>query len=172
MQIMTNDEILASNGLGYAEEKINKYTIATRAFLAAQLEIKSPTKDSKNPHFKNTYASLGAVIDACKPILNKHGFYITQSCEASRTAGFIDVLTRFEHVDGGSVECVVAVPVGKLDPQGGMGAFTYGRRYGLLAALSLAAEDDDANEASLPAAKTAPPAVPAKPVVNFVGVKK
>ena len=156
------------------EEAINKYTKATRAFLAAQLEIKSPTKDSKNPHFKNTYASLGAVIDAVKPVLNKHGFFISQSCEASRTVGFIDVLTRFEHIDGGSVECVVSVPLGKMDPQGGMGAFTYGRRYGLLAALSLAAEDDDANEASLPTTvKTAAPVTaPAKPTVSFVGVKK
>lgn len=29
-----------------------------------------------------------------------------------------------------------------------MGAFTYGRRYGLLAAFNLAAEDDDGNEAT------------------------
>jgi hypothetical protein len=29
-----------------------------------------------------------------------------------------------------------------------MGAFTYGRRYGLLAAFNIAAEDDDGNVAS------------------------
>jgi len=42
----------------------------------------------------------------------------------------------------------VSVHLKELSPQGSMGAFTYGRRYGLLAAFNLAAEDDDGNEAT------------------------
>ena len=158
-----------------AEE--NPYRVAARAFLAAQLEIKNPTKDSKNPHFKNTYASLETVIESVKPILNKHGFYVAQQCLEAKNPGLINVVTTFEHVGGGSLEFFTCVPLGKMDPQGGMGAFTYGRRYGLLSALCLAAEDDDAADASdngkvVDEVLKANSPVAAKPAVSFVAAKK
>lgn len=161
-----------------AQTEENPCRIATKAFLAAQLEIKNPTKDSKNPHFKNTYASLETVIESVKPVLNKYGFYVSQQCLEGKQPGMINVVTTFEHISGGALEFFTCVPLGKMDPQGGMGAFTYGRRYGLLSALCLAAEDDDANEASgkNDAAdkllKTNTPTVAAKPSVSFVAAKK
>lgn len=152
---------------------------AVEAFLEAQKKIKNPTKDSKNPHFKNTYASLETVIETVKSVLNEHGFAIIQECREGRNPGMINVYTRLEHVGGESLEFTVCVPLGKMDPQGGMGAFTYGRRYGLLAALCLAAEDDDANEASnvnktvdsLLGKSNNPAVVAQKPAVSFLTKK-
>mgnify|MGYP001329477994 CR=1 FL=1 len=150
---------------------------AVQAFLEAQRKIKNPTKDSKNPHFKNTYASLETVIESVKSVLNEHGFAVIQECREGRNAGMINVHTTLMHVSGQHLEFAVCVPLGKMDPQGGMGAFTYGRRYGLLAALCLAAEDDDANEASNvnkaadALLKAGNPAVANKPAVSFLTKK-
>ena len=38
------------------------------ALLAAQKEIGNASKDAKNPHFRNSYASLGSVIEAVKEL--------------------------------------------------------------------------------------------------------
>ena len=118
-----------------------------------------------------------SVIESVKPILNKHGFYVAQQCLEAKNPGLINVVTTFEHVGGGSLEFFTCVPLGKMDPQGGMGAFTYGRRYGLLSALCLAAEDDDAADASdngkvVDAVLKENSPVAAKPAVSFVAAKK
>ena len=129
--------------MAYEETKTEVVT----AFLEACKEIKNPTKNSTNPHFKNKYANLEQVIECAKDVLLKHGIVVIQGCEIRREGIILDVDTQFLHVSGKSLHVNVAVPIGKMDPQGGMGAFTYGRRYGLLAALNLAAEDDDGNSA-------------------------
>lgn len=117
--------------------------------LAAQKEIKNPTKSSTNPHFKNKYANLEVVIETVKDVLLKHGFCVSQTCKVENP-GVLDVATSLFHAPSGAIlvfNC--SVPIEKMTPQAGMSAFTYGRRYGLLSALCLAAEDDDGNEATL-----------------------
>ena len=42
------------------------------AFIKAQREMGSATKDSKNPHFRSTYADLASVIRVVKPALNNN----------------------------------------------------------------------------------------------------
>jgi hypothetical protein len=115
--------------------------------LRAAKVIQNPTKNAKNPFLKNQYADLGAVIDVVKSALLDNDVFVMQSCR--EVDGRLDVTTTFVHGPTGALaEILVSVHLKELSPQGSMGAFTYGRRYGLLAAFNLAAEDDDGNTAS------------------------
>lgn len=123
------------------------------ALLSAQKEIKHAIKDSKNPHLKNTYASLSAVLDTVKPIYNKYGLVLTQRVTGGPSAIF--VTTSLTHAESGESTPNDAVPVPikhKFNKEGvdigpdaqELGsAITYGRRYGLLAVSAIASEDDD-----------------------------
>jgi hypothetical protein len=118
-----------------------------KAFFAAQQEIQNPSKNKINPHFKSKYADLEAVIETVKGTLNKHDMTITQ--ESVQDSGGIRVVTTVTHVKfGQSQQFSTFVPIEKATPQAGMAAFTYGRRYALLAIFCLAAEDDDGNSAA------------------------
>ena len=138
--------------------------------LEAQKEIKHAVKDSKNPHMRNTYASLNAVIDEVKPVLNKHGLVLTQLVHMiSDMPGYVAVSTKVVHAESGEFEKdQVFVPVKhKFNKEGvDLGpdaqelgsAITYGRRYGLQALCAIASEDDDGNSAAGVAAPVSSPA--------------
>lgn len=118
------------------------------ALLAAQKEIGNASKDAKNPHFKNSYASLGSVIEAVKEPLNKHGISVLQSLgfDSSISAGML-LRTRLLHSSGQWIEDCAYSPLSKVDPQGVGSATTYLRRYSLAALLCITQEDDDGEAA-------------------------
>lgn len=118
----------------------------------AQAGIKSITKDRTNPHFRNRYATLDAILDAVRPTLAAQGLSIVQGASES-TQGF-NVETYLVHSSGEYIANVVAVPVSKQDAQGVGSAMTYGRRYGVSALLALSTDEDDDGEAA--AKKPAP----------------
>lgn len=126
-------------------------------------------KDSANPHFKSSFASLGAICSAVLPALTANDIAVIQSGDNADDAG-TEVATRLLHVSGQWIETRVRMPMDKANPQGAGSALTYGRRYGLSAALCLVAdEDDDGNAASAPKApsgdsraKTGPLTLPGK----------
>lgn len=124
-----------------------------KSLVAAQADLPAVTKDSVNPHFRNKYASLDAVVEAVRGPLAKHGLAIVQGATSPAVgAPALTVETLLVHQSGEWLSNTVTVPMAKVDPQGAGGALTYGRRYGLAALLSLATEeDDDANAASRPA---------------------
>jgi hypothetical protein len=130
------------------------------ALLAAQMSIGNATKNAKNPHFRNNYADLGAVIEAVKEPLNKAGIAIIQSL--SEGADGLHLTTRLLHTSGQFIEDTAFTPLPKADPQGVGSATTYLRRYSLAAILCITQEDDDGN-AAMPA-KPAP--APAKAPVK------
>ena len=111
----------------------------------AQAGIKSITKDRTNPHFRNRYATLDAILDAVRPTLAAQGLSIVQGASES-TQGF-NVETYLVHSSGEYIANVVAVPVSKQDAQGVGSAMTYGRRYGVSALLALSTDEDDDGEA-------------------------
>lgn len=123
-----------------------------KAMLAAQLEMEHAAKDSKNPHLKNKYASLGSVLDTVKPILNKHGLVLTQyvmGVNQQMFPGSTALVTKITHAETGvSTEDNQIIPLPKSDPQGMGSAITYARRYGVKTMLGINEEDDDANSAS------------------------
>ena len=48
------------------------------ALAKAQAEMPAVEKNATNPFLKNRYADLGAVIEAAKPILARHGLSVVQ----------------------------------------------------------------------------------------------
>lgn len=116
----------------------------------AKQEIEAVKKNAKNPHFKNNYADINALIDAVEPVLLKYNLLLMQPIEE----GF--VVTRIiDCEDGNSVESSMRLPE-ISDPQKVGSAVTYFRRYTLQSLLSLQAEDDDANTASQHVKNTKP----------------
>lgn len=137
--------------------------VLAKKLLESQKEIKHAIKDSKNPHLKNRYASLNAVLDEVKPILNKNGIVLAQSVMPCSTLGMsastIVVSTKFIDSDTGEILCdTLPVPIKHKFSKEGVdlgpdaqelgSAITYGRRYGLLAMCAIASEDDDGEMAT------------------------
>ena len=126
------------------------------AFVAAQAEIPSVKKDKTNPHFKNDYATLDAIIDAIRPVLAKHkiGFMqrINSDSVSTLVVGF-----------GGIIECgQCALKCDKDNMQGLGSAITYARRYSLGATFGIATEEDDDAECACQKVKKMP--APEKPL--------
>jgi hypothetical protein len=110
----------------------------------AKKEIGKVSKNAKNPHFKNTYADVNALIEAVEPILLEKGLLLLQPIQGQK------VLTIIHDVESNeSVQSEIDLPP-LTDPQKLGSAITYFRRYTLQSLLSLQAEDDDANKASQP----------------------
>ena len=105
-------------------------------------EVGKVSKNSKNPHFKNTYADLNALIDAVEPILLEKGLLMLQPIQNGNVTTIIIDCENNE-----SVESSIALPQ-LQDPQKLGSAITYFRRYTLQSLLSLMAEDDDGNKAT------------------------
>lgn len=119
----------------------------TKALIAFHKEVGTVKKDAVNPHFKNTYASLGAIIDATKQPLVNNGLTYVQF-----PSGTNGLTTRVMHESGEWMEETFNMTPSKNDPQGLGSAITYQRRYSLGAVLGIATEDDDdGNAASAPA---------------------
>lgn len=104
-------------------------------------------KDSKNPHFKSSYAGLPSVLEAVRPVLNEVGiiFYST----IDRDVPDVLKLTLYHVHSDTFIESYMPLK-NAVDMQKHGGSMTYAQRYGLLAMLSLAAEDDDGNTACQP----------------------
>ena len=138
------------------------------ALVKAQREFGPALKSSTNPHFRSKYADLSACIEAVIDALNNNGIYLMQLTEEHD--GGVKVSTTFIHesgeqMSGGSL----FMPAIKHDAQGYGSALSYARRYSLMAACSLATEDDDGNQATKTTPQQAAPikATP-KPVVQEV----
>lgn len=123
------------------------------ALLKAQKAIASVKKDSKNPHLKNNYASIEAVIDAIKSALNDNDIVFIQPLDVVN--GATVVTTRLIHVSGEYLQgsLLLSLPKDKdgrdkTDPQSVGSAITYARRYSLCSLLGLSQEDDDGNAVS------------------------
>jgi hypothetical protein len=95
-------------------------------------------KDSKNPHFKNTYASLTQILSEVKPLLTECGLVLVQPISLNGVGTtIIDCETNEK------IETVISLPA-NLNPQQLGSAITYFRRYTLASLLALEIDDDDA----------------------------
>jgi hypothetical protein len=120
--------------------------VATLTFLQklhnAKQSIKKVAKNAKNPHFKNNYADINALIDEVEPILLENRLLLLQPIED----GY--VYTRIVDIDSAEI-CESCMKLPEItDPQKIGSAVTYYRRYTLQSLLSLQAVDDDANLSS------------------------
>lgn len=138
-------------------ESIAKLAVA---LVKAQGDMKSIVKDSTNPAFKSSYASLEATVDTVRPILARYGLCTLQGESAPETdegklTGF-NVETIVLHESGEWISTAVFVPVEKPSAQGAVSALTYGRRAGLRAVFTLADTDDDGETAQNHAPRATP----------------
>lgn len=122
---------------------------------------------------KFRYADLASIIDATRPILNKHGLAISQTF--SNKEGCCIITTSILHVGGGILTSDgAAFPSIGLKPQDIGSWITYWRRYALCAILGICADDDtDAHELAEPR-KTDPrpePPKPSQPKTSLLGQK-
>jgi len=117
-----------------------------QAFVAAKREFAPALKTSTNPHFKSRYADLAGCMEAVNDALLQHGIALYQ--ETSEDSTGVTVETVFLHESGETLRGgKLHVPASKQDPQGYGSALTYARRYSVMAACGIAAEDDDGNAA-------------------------
>lgn len=120
--------------------------------------VRQPVKDSANPHFNSTFASL----NECNRVV----------AEAVRAVGDCDYWQRAVYnadakcyemetvFSAGGQEAVLSRHPFRDDanPQKAASASTYARRYSLVSAFNLAAEDDDGNQAAAQQPAQQPPA--------------
>lgn len=108
----------------------------------AKKEIGVVKKNAKNPHFKNTYADLNALIEAVEPILLDKGLIMLQPIKDGKVFTQIIDIETFEMVES-AIELTPNLTSQALGSQ-----ITYYRRYQISSILFLMADDDDGNLAS------------------------
>ena len=123
-------------------------TKLTAALVAVQEHIQPVAKDRVNTHFKNSYATLDAIMESVRAPLASVGLAIVQGGGApvSNINGdvvAVGVETMLVHASGEYVSSVITLPLAQASPQAVGSAVTYGRRYGVAALLALTTEEDD-----------------------------
>lgn len=120
------------------------------AMAKAQASMKPAGMNAVNPFLKNTYADLGAVIEAIRPVLAANGLAFTQL--PTTEANTVTLETVIMHASG---EWISSTQTVAIDTERGLSqaqitgkAITYLRRYALSAMFGVYADkDDDGNEA-------------------------
>ena len=106
-----------------------------------------PTKSGGSYSYK--YATLPGILQAVRPILQKHDLAVLQNASEGGNAS-VDISTMIVHSSGEYLVLdALPMPMGNTAQETGS-AITYGRRYQLLAALGLAADDDDDGATAAP----------------------
>jgi len=118
------------------------------ALVKAQSKIKPAIKDSKNPHYKSSYADLASVWDAIREALHSNGLAVVQLTGICETNNPL-LITRVIHESGEHIEGIYPILCkDPNDPQKLLSAITYARRGALAAMIGVTAEDDDGNVAA------------------------
>lgn len=119
-----------------------------QALAAFQGEAAGVPKDATNSHFRNTYSTLAAVIEAVRPA-TAHGLSHSQTFEQTDDGATL-LVTTIHHLAGACIRSTLPIGFG-ADWQKNGSAITYARRYSLLAAYGLAPDDDDDGNNAAPA---------------------
>lgn len=143
--------------------KSETITHLATALAKSQAEMPVAVFDATNPFLKSKYASLGAVIQASRPILAKHKLSLVQFPISDSTCiGVESVLT---HESGEFLSERILIPLteekGKSKIQCAGSTLTYLRRYSWASILGMYADED--NDGSSPAQAFAPKPATALP---------
>ncbi len=124
-------------------------TELAKAMLKVQQALIPVAKDAENPFVKSKYATLNAVMDACRDVLLTNGIWVSQFPVPVET-GCLGLVTKLMHAESGEwqASCMV-MPLPKADPQGYGSALTYARRYALATLVGLVTEVDDDAEGAM-----------------------
>lgn len=102
-----------------------------------ELNSSVTVKTNQGSSYKFEYATLGQIMNAIRPILSKHELATYQSIEDNC------MVTRILHSSGQELLAKCPMPTLPEEPQKRGSVITYFRRYSLVTALGLVAEDDD-----------------------------
>lgn len=129
-------------------EMSEKFDIVLKNVMAAKKEMGSTVKkDAANPFHKSRYASLGAHLELCEGVLDKHGLILMQTVNGSHDKAIM--IATLCHVESGQwIKSYLPLPNPKNDSQGLGASITYMRRYSINSMLGLTAEDDDGETAA------------------------
>lgn len=135
-------------------------TTIHQAYVAALAALQNPRKNqtAATGKFSYQYADLATVLDLVRPVFAAHGLAISQDVQSHD--GVLTVLTYVMHTSG---EVLTFGPItgrAGADWQALGSAVTYCRRYSLMAACGLAAEDEDDDGTATKGAYTSPQPVP------------
>jgi hypothetical protein len=131
------------------------------ALSKAQAEMKAATFNKVNPHYKNKYADLAAVLEAIRQPLVSNSLSITQTTEV-REGGLV-LVTTLRHASGQWISGEYPLPMA-AKPQDLGSALTYARRYSLSAIACIASDEDDDAETARAAGQVASMPKPKSPV--------
>ena len=139
--------------IGSDADGMAKFADGWAALARARANFKPVVLDKVNPHFRNRYASLSAVLAATLHALAAEGLAL--STRTFVRDGLVIAATQVVYRGMSVVEA--AWPVGKADMgQQALGsALTYARRYTISAVLCVCADEDDDGEAAQGAANKA-----------------
>lgn len=118
------------------------------ALAKAQAEFGIAVFDSKNPHFKNEFASLRSIDEATKKQLTKVGIAVTQVAFTDENGGQC-LFTMLGHSSGEYLAGTVKLFLSKQDMQGLGASLTYAKRYSKAAVIGVVSDADDDGEASV-----------------------
>lgn len=118
-------------------ENINELA---KALATAQGKMKAAAFNKTNPHFKNKYADLTAVIDAARAPLSESGLAWSQTPEMQD--GAFCLVTRLMHSSGQWIAGQYPLPA-QATPQQLGSALTYAKRYSLAAIIGISSDEDD-----------------------------
>jgi hypothetical protein len=121
-----------------------------KAILQVQGKVSGVTKDAKADAGRRVYkyATLDAVISEVRDACVSAGLVLLQAPSLDHESGVVAIETRLVHAASGQwMACSSSCAANAGDAQSVGSAQTYMRRYGLMALLGLAAEDDDGQAA-------------------------
>jgi|VirMetMinimDraft_7_1064189.scaffolds.fasta_scaffold126386_2 hypothetical protein len=141
----------------------------SKAIALFNIKVDKIPKDSENPFYKNSYASLSTIIEHTKVALCECNLVLSQFPD---DAGLTSILIHTE--SGEFLQAWCLMPVAKQnDPQAFGSAITYFRRYAYGAILGLNIDkDDDANNAAKVEPAKEEPAKPWLTQVQFDAMLK
>lgn len=136
------------------------------ALVKAALLLTNPVKDRtvSTKQYSYRYVDLATILDEVRPILQAHQLALLQ--EAAEGERGVAVSTRIVHASGEWIEFGPLVIPTAADAQAMGSAITYARRYQLLAALGIAADDDDDGAQASPGSTAHGPATTGTPAGN------
>jgi hypothetical protein len=142
------------------------------ALSKAQGEMQAAIKDKVNPFYKSSYADLGSVWDAARPVLSKYGLCVMQTTELCADRNQVIMVTTLAHTSGQWVKSYLPLNPAKNDSQGMGAALTYLRRYSLSAIVGVVCDNDDDGETEAGRGKTQGKTAPeqkAPPAIEIIG---
>lgn len=101
MSVNSGKDVLFQGGnMELAVYSSDNMTKLAKAMLKVQQALVPVTKDAENPFVKSKYATLNAVMEACREVLLTNGIWVSQFPIPVET-GCLGLVTKLMHAESG-----------------------------------------------------------------------